>query len=131
VYLTAEVAALLREQLACVDAFQKATGRITPHVFVHRSGAYRGRRIVAFDKAWATACRRASAAGRLVHDLRRTAVRNMERSGVPRSWVTKMTGHQTESVYRRYANVSDDDLREAARRLETGAFRGAFSHSGE
>jgi hypothetical protein len=29
----------------------------------------------------------------------------------------KMTGHRTEAVYRRYAIVSDADLREASERL--------------
>jgi hypothetical protein len=29
----------------------------------------------------------------------------------------KLTGHKTESVYRRYAIVSDADLQEATRRL--------------
>jgi integrase len=55
--------------------------------------------------------------GRLRHDFRRTAIRHMERVGVPRSVATKITGHRTESVYRRYAIVSDEDLRRAARRL--------------
>jgi integrase len=52
--------------------------------------------------------------GRYRHDFRRTAVRNMERRGVPRSVATKITGHRTENVYRRYAIVSDVDLRETA-----------------
>ena len=30
---------------------------------------------------------------------------------------TKITGHKTESVYRRYAVVSDADLQEATRKL--------------
>jgi hypothetical protein len=53
----------------------------------------------------------------LKHDFRRTAVRNLERSGVSRSVATKITGHRTEAVYRRYAIVSDQDLQEAAAKL--------------
>ena len=55
--------------------------------------------------------------GRLLHDLRRSAVRSLERAGVSRSVAMKMTGHKTESVYRRYAIVSESDLREAAAKL--------------
>ena len=55
--------------------------------------------------------------GRLVHDFRRTAVRNLERAGVARSAAMKMTGHKTETVYRRYAIVDSAMLREAAAKL--------------
>jgi integrase len=68
-------------------------------------------------KAWASACRKAGRPGVLFHDLRRSAVRNMEQAGVPRSVATKITGHKTESVYRRYAIVSDADLAAAAQKL--------------
>jgi len=47
------------------------------------------------------------------------AVRNLERAGVSRSVAMKMTGHKTEAVYRRYAIVSEQDLREAAVKLAT------------
>ncbi len=56
--------------------------------------------------------------GLIFHDLRRSAVRNLERAGVPRSIAMKITGHKTEAVYRRYAIVSPADLAEATRRLE-------------
>ena len=67
--------------------------------------------------AWRRACQRAGVPGRFVHDLRRTAVRNFERAGVPRSVAMKLTGHKTESVYRRYAIVSERDLAEGVQKL--------------
>ena len=54
---------------------------------------------------------------RLLHDLRRTAVRNLERAGVARSVAMKMTGHKTESVYRRYTIVAEANFREAGAKL--------------
>jgi hypothetical protein len=59
----------------------------------------------------------AGVAGRLLHDFRRTAVRNLERAGVPRSVAMAMVGHRTESIYRRYAIVAESDLKAGAERL--------------
>ena len=49
---------------------------------------------------------------------RRTAVRNLERAGVPRSAAMKMVGHKTEAIYRRYAIVDEGMLKDAAVKLE-------------
>ncbi len=70
-----------------------------------------------FAKRWRKACAEAGVPGRIPHDFRRTAVRNLERADVARSVAMKITGHKTESVYRRYTIVSDADLQEATRRL--------------
>lgn len=43
----------------------------------------------------------------------------MERAGIPRNIAMGITGHRTESVYRRYDIVSDRDLKQAATKLET------------
>ena len=65
----------------------------------------------------------------LRHDFRRTAVRNLERSGVPRSVAMKITGHRTEAVCRRYAIVSDADLQADTHRL-VGTIPGTVEGSG-
>lgn len=59
---------------------------------------------------WRNACIRAGVPDRIVHDLRCTAVRRLERAGVPRSVAMKLTGHKSEIIYRRYAIVSESDL---------------------
>lgn len=100
--------------LANPEAFERKNGRINPWVF-HRDG----RPIKCFRGAWQTACRKSGLEDRLVHDLRRTAVRNLERAGVSRSVAMKLTGHKTEAVYRRYAIVSESDLGDGVKKLES------------
>jgi hypothetical protein len=84
-----------------------------------RSGVLRDREghpIRSFRRAWLTAGRQAGV-HRVPHDFRRTAVRNLERAGVPRSTAMAMVGHRTESIYRRYAIVDEAMRREGAAKL--------------
>ena len=92
---------MLKEQRAWTDALERRLGRKVQWVF-HRDG----KRMMGFRKAWITACKRALLVGMIPHDLRRTAVLNLERAGVSRSVAMKLTGHKTEAIYRRYAEFS-------------------------
>ena len=120
--MTAELRRLLQVQAAERDALKKA-GHIVASVFFRmvaegRGGDKKPRSIASFGKAWKAACAAAGCPGRIPHDLRRTAVRNLVRAGVPQTVAMKLTGHKTDSVFRRYDIVSEGDLREAARKLD-------------
>ena len=110
---TAELRAVLEAQRAHTHAVERERKMIVPWVFHHN-----GKRITDFYGAWQKAVAAAGCPGRIPHEFRRTAVRNLERAGVPRSVAMQMVGHKTESVYRRYAIVAEGDLHDAARRLD-------------
>lgn len=100
----------------------KKSGLITPSVFFRlvadtRGGLKHPKPITSFNKAWKAATIAAGCPGRIPHDLRRTAVRNMVRRGVPERVAMQLTGHKTRSVFERYNIVSDGDLKTAAQQL--------------
>jgi len=51
------------------------------------------------------------------HDFRRTAVRNLERAGVPRSVAMRLVGMKTQAIYSRYAITSRQDLKDGVAKL--------------
>lgn len=111
--MTQELRALLERQRAYRDDVATRLEVSCEQVF-HRDG----RPMKSFRAAFRSACAAAGCPGRVLHDLRRTAVRNLVRAGIPERVAMQMTGHKTRSVFERYNIVSIGDLREAAKRLD-------------
>ncbi len=123
--MTAELRSLLEAQHAEHVRLKKAR-QIVPWVFYRmvaqgRGGEAQPKPIISFMKAWRSAYKAAGCPGRIPHDLRRTAVRNLVRAGIRERLAMQMTGHKTRSVFERYNILSDGDLRDAARRLDDAA----------
>lgn len=87
---------LIERRWKLTEASQRKREKIITHVF-HRDGTP----IRYFRRSWITACREAGVPGRIVHDLRRSAARNMVRAGVPQSLAMAIGGWKTDSVFRR------------------------------
>ena len=122
--LTGGLLTLIQRRWAARQYRTKPGVALSPFVF-HR----RGRQIVEFRDAWTEACEAAKVPGLLFHDLRRSAVRNMEKSGeVTQAVAMKITGHKTDSVYRRYRIVDEADIERALARTQESLKRAPASN---
>lgn len=86
-------------------------GSITASPFIFHRGD--GLPIGQFRKSWKTACRAAGITGKIFHDIRRSAVRDLVRAGVPQSVAMSISGHKTPSVFLRYNITDESDKRNA------------------
>jgi integrase len=93
-----------------------AARRLDCPLIFHR----RGRPIGDIRKRWRSACAAGGVTGKLLCDLRRTAIRNMVRAGVDPAVNMKISGHRTRAVFDRYNIIAQADLRDAV--LKTQAY---------
>ena len=111
--LVGELAELMERRKASRRVEKKDRVMLSDLVF-HRGG----KPVDSIRKAWATACKFANVPGRLFHDLRRCAVRNMVRAGVPTDVARSISGHKTSSIFSRYNIVAEDQKRDALERTQ-------------
>jgi integrase len=69
-------------------------------------------------KEWDKTTKAAGLPELLLHDLRRSAVRNMRKTGVTESVAMKISGHKTANVFRRYDIVDSSDVHAAMAAVE-------------
>ena len=104
---------VLERQRKFVSQIERRKRIVVPWVFCKPDGG----QIRSYYNAWQAACK-AVGIERIPHDFRRTAVRNFERAGVPRTTAMAMVGHKTESIYRRYSIVDQAMLEVGASKLD-------------
>ena len=89
--------------------------------------------------AWAEACAKIGVGkfdkehrkyeGLKIHDLRRSAARNLRKAKVPEDVAMKITGHKTACVFRRYAITDGEDVRDAL--IQVGQYNADAVRSAE
>ena len=80
-----------------------------------------GRPMKDFWRTWEKVTEATGCPDLLLHDLRRTRVRNIRRLGVAKSVAMKVSGHKTSSVFRRYDITDEANLVDVANRLDAKA----------
>lgn len=89
---------------------------LSPYVFPGRAG----RRIdrTALQKAWRRGCDAAGVPGKLIHDLRRTMVRDLRRAGVSLAVAMASVGHRSLDVHQGYSVIAREDLEHGLDQVE-------------
>ncbi len=79
--------------------------------------SWKGHGITEAKTAWKKARERAGIPGLLIHDLRRTAIRNMIRAGISEKRAMEISGHKTNNIFKRYDITDERDIQADGERL--------------
>jgi integrase len=105
-----ELAALIERCWQARGYVTRDGGALSAYVF-HRRGRPIHKDV--FLEQWHSICKTAGVSGRLFHDYRRTAARNMIRGGAAQTVAMRVMGHETDSMFRRYDITSSEDKLDA------------------
>jgi len=119
IYLAGELYDCLRNQLILKERAWPDCEYVFFREALSPEGKLEAQPIRNFMAAWRTACGKAKLSGKVFHDLRRSGVRNLVRSGVSETVAMKISGHKTRSIFQRYNITNEEDLKQAAQRLDT------------
>lgn len=78
-----------------------------------------GKPIKTFRRAWDSACTDAGRPGLVPHDMRRSAIRNFRKAGVPETVGMALSGHRTNSVFKRYDIIDTEDVQQAVAKVQS------------
>lgn len=119
IYLAGELYDCLRNQMILRERQYPECEYVFFREVVSPEGKMQAQSIKNFQASWRTACGKAKLSGKVFHDLRRSGVRNLIRSGVSETVAMKISGHKTRSIFQRYNITNEEDLKQAAQRLDT------------
>jgi integrase len=107
-----ELRETIQQQLETTRRLEIATGRVIPLLFHNR-----GNRIVDYRPAWHKACAAAGVSGRIPHDFRRTAARNLINAGVDPLTTMALVGWEDPAMLKRYNIIDGQTLKRGVAKL--------------
>jgi integrase len=103
---------IIDSQLEATRTLEIETGAVIPLLFHNR-----GKPIVDYRPAWHKACALAGVRGRIPHDFRRTAARNLINAGVDPLVTMALVGWEDIGMLKRYGIIDENMLKRGAEKL--------------